>query len=228
MTPVTLYCLPHAGGGISAYAGWREEAPDGLDVQPVRLPGRDGDPGEHCQRMDDLVTTLVGDLTALPCALFGHSVGAVVAFELARAATAAGRAPRALFVSGSVAPPRAAGHDQPRRDLPDDEFAAEVERLGGVPPELLADPESRSVLLPRLRADYTIAETYEYRPGPPLDCPISAFAGRADPAVGAADLDDWAEHTTATCRGRRLPGDHFYLTTARPLLLRAIGRDLEL
>jgi medium-chain acyl-[acyl-carrier-protein] hydrolase len=228
MTAVTLYCLPHAGGGISAYAGWGEDAPAGLDVQPVRLPGRDGDTGEPRHRMSDLVATLAGELSGLPYALFGHSVGAVVGFELARAMSAAGDGPRRLFVSGSVAPPQAAAHDREQRNLPDDEFVAAVERLGGVPPELLADQGTRAALLPRLRADYALAETYDYQPGPPLDCPISAFAGRADPTVGAADLDGWAEHTTAEFRRRVLPGDHFYLTTARPLLLRAIGHDLEL
>ncbi|UJW29689.1 thioesterase domain-containing protein [Saccharothrix sp. AJ9571] len=227
MTPVTLYCLPHAGGGISAYAGWREDAPANLDVRPVRLPGRDGNDAEPRHRMAELVDTLAGEPAALPYALFGHSVGAVVAFELARTRSAAGNAPTRLFVSGSVPPSRAAKQHDEQRHLSDDEFVARVEQLGGVPPDLLADPGSREVLLPRLRADYALAETYDYQPGPPLDCPISAFAGRDDHTVAAADLDDWAGHTTAGFRRRLLPGDHFYLSTARPLLLRAIARDLE-
>ena len=219
----TLFCLPHAGGGISAYAGWAADAPPEVDVQPVRLPGRDGVAGEPCHRMSGLVAALTDSLPAgdAPFALFGHSVGAIVAFELAK--TLADRGPRVLFVSGSEAPAKAGRPDARVSDLPDEEFLAEVGRLGGSPPELLDEP----VLLPRLRADFAVAETYEYEPGTTVNCPISAFAGRDDPRVGPAELDEWAEYSTADFKRRVLPGDHFYLTTARPLLLRAIGKDLR-
>lgn len=225
----SLFCLPHAGGGISAYAGWRDDAPPEVDVRPVPLPGRDGAGDAACHHMSDLVAVLadtmpVGDS---PFALLGHSMGAVVAFELAISLTERGHQPRRLFVSGSPGPAHAAGAGAHVSDLPDEEFLAEIGRLGGSPPELLDEPSSRQVLLPRLRADFAVAETYVYQPGTTVSCPISAFTGRADPSVGESELDEWSEYTTVEFRRRTLPGDHFYLTTARPLLLRAIGKDLR-
>jgi surfactin synthase thioesterase subunit len=224
-----LFCLPHAGGGISAYAGWSAEAPAEVDVRPVRLPGRDGAYGAACHRMSALVAALAdtvpdGDTSF---ALLGHSLGAVVAFELANSLAERGSGPHMLFVSSSPAPAKVARPDARVSDLPDKEFLAEIGRLGGSPPELLDEPESRAALLPRLRADFAVAETYQYQPGTTLSCPISAFAGSDDPQVGAAELDEWSDYSTAGFRRRVLPGDHFYLTTARPLLLRAIGKDLR-
>ncbi|HEX5116368.1 MAG TPA: alpha/beta fold hydrolase [Pseudonocardiaceae bacterium] len=225
----TLFCLPHAGGGISAYAGWSAEAPAEVDVRPVRLPGRDGTDGAACHRMTDLIAALVDTVpdAGTSFALLGHSLGAVVAFQLANALAERGNGPHMLFVSGSPAPAKVARPDTRVGDLPDEEFLTAIGRLGGSPPELLDEPENAAALLPRLRADFAVAETYEYLPGTTVSCPISAFAGSDDPQVGAAELDEWRDYSTAWFRRRLLPGDHFYLTTARPLLLRAIGKDLR-
>lgn len=225
----SLFCLPHAGGGISAYVGWRDAAPPEVDIRPVPLPGRDGAGDAACHHMSELIAALADTVPVddSPFALLGHSLGAVVAFELANVLIERGQQPRRLFVSGSPAPAHAADTGAHVSDLPDEEFLAEIGRLGGSPPGLLDEPASRQVLLARLRADFAIAETYEYRPGTTVTCPISAFAGRDDPGVGDGELDEWSEYTTAEFRRRILPGDHFYLTTARPLLLRAIGKDLR-
>ena len=175
--------------------------------------------------MDALVSS-ISDSTDFeaPYALFGHSLGAVVAYEVARTLAAQDRpVPGRLFVSGHAAP------SLPRRlpaihGLPDEPFMEEVHRRhGGLPPEALDDPDIRATLVSSLRADYAIVETYYPKPRPPLREPISVFAGTEEP-FNDGDLDAWQDHTTMPLVVRRFPGGHFYLRERGAPVLREIAR----
>ncbi|MGN9809234.1 thioesterase II family protein [Micromonospora sp. BQ11] len=225
-----LFCLPYAGGGSSAYAAWQAALGTGVEVCPVELPGRQTrwrDPAYTGVRplVEDLASALTDELE-VPYALFGHSMGSIVAFELARELRRRGAAPpRVLFAAGGLAPGlrRASPdiHDQPDRLVVD-----RLLRLGGLDEEIAAEPELLELLLPTIRADFSICETYEYRPEPPLPCPIVAFAGDRDEEVPPARVAPWREHTSAGFALHVLPGGHFFPMTARETLLHTVRTTL--
>jgi medium-chain acyl-[acyl-carrier-protein] hydrolase len=153
-------------------------------------------------------------------------MGAAVAYEVARRLSAArSEGPACLIVSGRRAP-GLPGNDRRLSALPDDEFVAEVARLNGIPPQVLSEPELLSMLLPTLRADYELVETYRPLPGGRLDCPVVAYVGTADPAVQYAEMLAWRDETTGEFSVRVFRGDHFYLKGVRPDVLNAIREDL--
>ncbi len=195
----------------------------------VALPGRESrfgaDPVESMpQLIGPLLAGVAGYLTG-PFALFGHSMGALIAFELARRLRAIGLAPVQLFVSGCRAP-HLPSRSPDRHTLPDREFRTAVEELGGIPPELLTEPELLDVMLPTLRADCTLTETYACSRQAPLSCPITAFGGHHDEEVPPEDVQAWSQHTTGPFRAHLLPGNHFFVNTARPDLLRLLTSAL--
>lgn len=227
-----LFCFPHAGAGASAYRAWSAPlAADGFDVCPVQLPGRESRLGEPAYRaIEPLVEDLVDGIAPYldrPYALFGHSMGALVAFELARSLRQRGAAlPCHLFASGRIAPQR----EDPRpklHDLADAVLLARVLELGGVPSELRAAPELMEFQLPLLRADLAVNENYRYVSAPPLAVPITAFAGKQDPKTDHAEIGGWAEHTSAGFTMRSLPGGHFFVHDSMQLLLRYLVVDLS-
>jgi surfactin synthase thioesterase subunit len=227
-----LLLLPHAGGGASTFRAWADALPPDVEVCPVQLPGRENRMLEKpFERLEPLVLALAGVLERwcdLPYAVFGHSNGALVGFELARLARRTGTpGPLHLFASGRRAP------DVPPRTpnvaaLPDAEFIHELGRLGGMPRQVVEHPELMQLLLPLLRADMALIETYEYRHEPPLSIPITAYTGLADPRVSVDDARAWERHTEAGFRIRTFPGDHFYLAGdgATPVLA-ALSADLR-
>jgi medium-chain acyl-[acyl-carrier-protein] hydrolase len=163
----------------------------------------------------------------LPFAFFGHSMGAVVAFELAHHLRGAGaEGPAQLFVSGCRAP-QLAGEDDVTYNLPEPEFLAEIRRLTGTPPEVLEQPELLELVLPLLRADFTAIQTYEYSEVPPLPYPLTVFGGVQDEDVDVESLKAWRVHTTAAFSLHMLPGNHFFLRDSQPLLLKALTQDLQ-
>jgi medium-chain acyl-[acyl-carrier-protein] hydrolase len=195
----------------------------------MRLPGREVRINEPpLDRVGSMVEALVGPLEAVaaegPYALFGHSLGAITGFELARELARRGNAPAHLFVSGRCAPHIPHGIPEIHR-LPDRQFLDAVCDLGGMPTALLEARELLDMLLPALRADFTAAETYGYQPGPPLELPITALGGHDD-TVGERKLLAWRAQTTSAFRLRLLPGDHFYLHAQRGPLCAAIVDDL--
>ena len=227
-----LICFHHAGGGASAYRPWLNELPAGIELCAVQLPGREARLREApFTRLSDLVpvaTEAIQPVLDLPFVLFGHSLGAMVAFEVARAlAQRGGPQPARLVLSGRRAPTRP--ERGPRvSHLPTPEFLDEVQRRwDGIPAAVLEEPELLELLLPTLRADLSIVESYVHVPGPPLECPLSCFGGADDPSVDAADLAAWRDHTGSAFSLRMFPGSHFFVQTARAEVLAALWQDVR-
>jgi medium-chain acyl-[acyl-carrier-protein] hydrolase len=228
---VRLFCFPYAGGGASPFRAWAGGLPPEVELCPVQLPGRESRLGEPAYtRLAPLVAALVTALRGhldKPYAFFGHSLGALLAFELVRALRRAGAPPpRHLFVSGYRAP-HLPDPEPPLHMLPGPALWDELRRLNGTPPEVLDNAELRRLIEPTLRADFAIDETYVYTPDEPLACPISAFGGLVDTDVSGEMLAAWRRHTHDSFALRMLPGDHFFIHSSRTLLLDALGQDLK-
>jgi medium-chain acyl-[acyl-carrier-protein] hydrolase len=226
-----LFCFPYAGGAASVFRTWPDGLPTDVEVCPIQFPGRGTRLMEPpFSQLSLLVETLAEALRPLldkPFALFGHSLGSLVSFELARQLRAKHQArPVRLFVSAGPAP-QIPHRGLPIHDLPEREFAAELLRLNGTPSELLNHQEFMEVVLPSLRADFALYESYRYSPGPPLNCPISTFGGLSDQKVSHNDLEAWRDQTTVSFSIRMFPGDHFFLKTTQALLLRALSQELR-
>jgi medium-chain acyl-[acyl-carrier-protein] hydrolase len=210
---------------------WPDALPDSVEVCPVQPPGRETRFREApYARMAPLVTALADALRPefeRPYALFGHSMGALVAFELAHEQRRRrARPPEQLIVSGRSAPHLPA-RLKPLHNLPDDELRAELRRLDGTPAAVLDNDELTRALFPTLRADSAVCETYAPADEPPLDCPILALGGERDPFAPPSDLDAWREHTRGAFHRHVLPGGHFFLQTDRALFLQLLARHLE-
>ncbi len=225
-----LFCFPYAGGGATIFRRWPDSLPDTVEVCAVRLPGREGRLREPAfDRLSPLVDALAAALhPALdrPFAFFGHSMGALVAFELARRLRRDGRpGPRLLFVSGRKAPHLRT--DRSCHAWPEPQFREELRRLGGTPREVLEHPEMMRVLVPILRADFAVCETYAHQSDEPLGCPVTAFGGLDDEDARREHLEGWAAHTRAAFRLRMLPGNHFFLHSAETRLLQMVADELS-
>jgi medium-chain acyl-[acyl-carrier-protein] hydrolase len=180
--------------------------------------------GPLIQALTDALTE--GLATRKPFAFFGHSLGALIAFELTRELRRrSGPIPIELFVSGSSPPHQPYPHHI-IHNLPEDELLEELRQLGGTPPEILQHKELMALLLPALRADFAVRETYVYQEGAPLSCPITAFGGLSDPWYSRESLEDWRTHTTSAFSSHMLPGDHFFLTESQSAILEVISRRL--
>jgi surfactin synthase thioesterase subunit/malonyl CoA-acyl carrier protein transacylase len=224
---IRLFCVPHAGAGPSFFARWLTELSPAIEVCLVHLPGRESRLDEL--PLDDL--RLIGARAAVaaqplldrPFALFGHSMGAIIAYEFAHQAA---QDPCHLFASAST-PPHQPGSDPPIAHLPDDEFLAAVHRdYGGLPDALWQDADLQQLLLPALRADFGACERYQWTGRPPLHCGISALGGSGDPLVPRGSLVHWADMTTGGCTVRVFDEGHFYLTTARAAVHQFVREQL--
>lgn len=213
---VRLFCFPYAGGGESIFRSWQQSLSDTIEVCAVQLPGRGSRISEPpCTQINELVWA-TGEAIApyldKPFALFGHSMGALIAFEFARHLREEYSAqPVHLFVSGRPSP----------------QTMSESFELDQVDTESLEDPELMELMLPILRADLALCESYTFTPQPPFRFPITAFGGLADHGVPRHRLEEWREHTTGSFVLRLFPGDHFFLDTCRLPLLEAISKELE-
>jgi medium-chain acyl-[acyl-carrier-protein] hydrolase len=225
-----LFCFPCAGGGPAAFRAWAPELP-GVEVCAVQPPGRGARLGEDpFIRMPPLANAVVETLAPCldrPFAFFGHSLGAYVALEVARELRRRRLPlPFHLFVAAARAPQIPPVHE-PVHGLPDAPFITEVRRrFGGIPEEVLQEPELLALVLPALRADFELSETYAHGGEARFDFPISAFGGEQDATLDGEGLAAWAAHTRGRFRRSTLPGDHFFLDGSRSRLLAAVREEL--
>lgn len=227
-----LFCLPYAGGGSVEFHGWRRQMPPNIDICPVLLPGRERRIREPAvAHMQPLVEALAEALEPAmqqgPFALFGHSMGAWIAFELARQLRRNGqRMPVQLFASARRAP-HLPGQGQAWSKLPDAEFLRAIQdRYRSIPQPLFDDPKLLALFLPALRADFTLVDDYQHREEAPLDVPIDAYRGDGDDFVSPQECLAWQQHSSGAFALETFPGDHFFLRDSRELLVAAIARRL--
>lgn len=226
-----LFCFPYAGGSALSFRNWPTYLPLTVEVRPIELPGRGRRLKEApATRLSPLVGAIAQSLLPYldkPFAFFGHSMGGLISFETARLLRRVyGRSPAHLFVSGRRAP-QIPNLDSPVHVLPDAEFLKELRHLNGTPEAVLANEELMQLLLPTLRADFAVLETYVYQPEPPLNCPLTAFGGLQDPEVSCETLEAWQEQTSAEFSLQMFLGDHFFIHTAHALLLQSLNQALS-
>ena len=226
--PVRLACFPHAGGAASFYFPVSRALSPGVDVVSVQYPGRQDRRGERCiEDLCQLADVVAGELLPWcdrPLALFGHSMGATVAYEVARRLERAGAAPVGIFASGRRAPSTDRIESIHLRD--DRGVVQALQELSGTNSALLGDDEFVHMVLPAVRADYKAVETYRHPGGPVLACPVSVLVGDTDPMATVEDAEAWRGHTTGGFRIEVYPGGHFYLTAQAGPVLRTIVDQL--
>jgi len=226
-----LFCFPHAGVGASVFRQWSTELPGEFDVCAVQLPGRTARLSEPAvasiPALAEMIVAAIAPYLDIPFAFFGHSMGAVLAVEVARGLASNGLpAPSHLIVSGRR-PPHMPDPESPIHSLSDAEFVAEINRrYGGIPPEILENHDILELLLPCLRADIIALEMYRPAQRRPLPCPIAAFGGEDDALTPRAHLEAWRDETTGPFEVCLFPGGHFYLEPHRSAVLAKISATL--
>jgi medium-chain acyl-[acyl-carrier-protein] hydrolase len=229
-----VFCFPYAGGA-PAWGAWIDQLPPEvrreIEVCSIHLPGRDCNHSEplfhELSPLLDVLDTVIASYPDLPYAFFGHSMGALISFELARQLRRRGiPGPIHLTVCGHRAPhledPHVAIHK-----MPDAEFRAKLREFGGTPEAVLQDDELMELLTSVLRADFAVCESYSYTAEEPLDCSITAFGGNDDAKVSRDELSAWRAQTTSSFSLRMFPGGHFFLQSAQVLFLRVLAQDLK-
>jgi medium-chain acyl-[acyl-carrier-protein] hydrolase len=212
---VRVFCLPYAGGSASIYRDWQQLVPDWMQVCPIELPGRGTLFAEApAHSLAELVREVSAVLLAYeghPFALFGHSMGALIAYEVARTLELAGsRSLVYLFLSGAR-PPFLARNHEPIGHLPDSEFVEELRKLNGTPKEVLDHGELMELLLPMIKNDFRIIERHEFEYGKLIDTPTVTFTGVEDSEVSVSDVCQWSKLINSRLRVVELPGDHFFI-----------------
>jgi pyochelin biosynthesis protein PchC len=228
-SPGQLVCFPHAGGSASFYFPVSAALSPAIEVSAVQYPGRQDRRDEagidSIPALADAIFRVVRPLADRPLAFFGHSMGAVVAYEVALRLEEHGAPPLSrLYVSGRRAPSR--HRPEMVHQQGDDGIIAELQRLSGTESALLDDPEALAMILPAIRTDYRAIETYNGDPGRSVSCPLSAISGDSDPRVTLDEAKAWADHTTGPFDLRVYPGGHFYLLEQGPQLIQLISDDL--
>lgn len=229
--PLRLFCFPYAGTGATAFFPWSKLLPPQIEFCLIHLPGREKRLRETpYTRLTPLVEALTDAFHSYldkPFTFFGHSMGALVCFELARQLRRDYAVqPVHLFVSGRRAP-QLPDPNPPLHPLPDSAFLQEIQRrYNGLPEIILQDPELKQLFLPILRADLTVIETYVHQPEIPLDCPISVFGGRQDKLATEEDLAAWRDQTQGPFSLRMFTGNHFFIQPAQKFLVQDLLDDL--
>ncbi|MCA1593879.1 MAG: alpha/beta fold hydrolase [Acidobacteria bacterium] len=226
-----LFCFPYAGGGASIFHSWPKSLPTNVEVCAIHLPGRGPRMMEKpFTRMPPLIHALTQALLPhldKPFAFFGHSMGALVSFELARHLQKQYNIiPLHLFISGARAP-QIRSRARPIHGLPKRDFVRTLRGLDETPRELLESSELVQLMLPTLRADFAVCETYTYASESPLSCSISALGGLRDRRVSRAHLEAWRCQTSSSFSLQMLPSDHFFLQTAQHLFLPLLSQELR-
>jgi medium-chain acyl-[acyl-carrier-protein] hydrolase len=232
--PVRLFCFPYAGGAAASFQPWQALLGPQVELRVALLPGRGArlfEPLLH--DMDELVGHLAGAMAEefaaggdKPFALFGHSLGALIAFEVARALRTRGLpSPVSLWLSGEEGP-QTRSLTGTLHDLPDAEMIDRLRDYNGTPDELLDDPEMMELLLPGIRADFALDECYTYRAEAPLDVPVHVLRGDQDPTVDAERSDGWARESSLPLTRHLYSGDHFFLDSHEPAITALLAGEL--
>jgi medium-chain acyl-[acyl-carrier-protein] hydrolase len=228
---LSLICFPYAGGGANIFATWKGVLPPSIEILAVNPPGRGARMMEPalCD-MDTLVAQLKSELKPFlnkPYVFFGHSLGSVVAFEMARALRAENTTlPKHLFAAGRRAP-HVENDGPPIYHLPDDAFKEEIRKKKGTPEEILNNDELMSLVLPMLKADFQIADTHQYTEGEPFDFPLTYYWGNTDKPANQNNDDAWGNHTAAEYRQREFQGGHFFIHSVKDQMLESLKSDLD-
>lgn len=225
-----LFCFPYAGGGSLIFRDWQKYFSDKIEICAVNLPGRGARITEPAiSDMPTLVKLVKDGLMPYfdrPFAFMGHSMGAALSFELTRLLRHLGLPlPVKLIVSASSAP-HVPSLEPKCYDLPEPELIEELRRLNGTPPEVLNNKELLSILLPLIRADFSVCQTYEYKEEPPLDIPITVLRGSLDHDIPEESAMAWQEQTTSDFNCITLEGDHFFCHSAKDKMIEIISREL--
>lgn len=227
---IRLICLPYLGGGAAVYRGWPEAFAPAVEVLPVELPGhgarvREASLTSVAAMVEALLDALEREF-AEPYALFGYSLGGLVAFEVARSLIADGRPPPAHVFVAAARPPHLARREPAVSQGRDADVLDALRRYDGLPEAVFADPEFAKLVMPAVRADLRAIETFRPRPPIPLVAPLTAFGGSSDATLSSAELADWRLWAGAGVRIVELPGGHFFLHGQRERLLAEVARDL--
>ncbi len=229
---LNLFCFPYAGGGASTYRTWTNVLGSDVNIYAIQLPGHENRfrerPFTSWQPVIDEVKQEISPLLDKPFALFGYSLGAILAYELAHVVqTEYGKTPEALFVAARVAPTVKDKRDPPMHQLPDAAFVEQLSKFDGTPQRILQDKEFMELVLPVLRADFQINENYLYTNHQPLTCQISAFRGAQDDLMTYEDVTEWQKETTGQFTLRTLPNGHFFIHNAKDLFLQVLQHDIR-
>lgn len=227
---VRLFCFPYAGGTNLIYRTWGKALGPSIAVCPAHLPGRERrlteKPYTSAQTIVEAAAEAIVPYLDRPFAFFGHSMGALISFELARHLRRLNLPkPMHLFLSGRGAP-HFGKRERVTYNLPVDEFAEELRQLNGTPREVLEHQELMELMIPLLRADFEVCQTYDYTEEPALDCPITAFGGLYDEAVTSEMVAAWRDQTTSSFRLSMMPGDHFFIHSAQDRILPILSQQL--
>lgn len=226
-----LFCFPYAGLGASVFRSWPTLFPSTIELVLMQPPGREGrwgvKPFMDMSSLADSATEALVHHLGVPFAFFGHSLGALASFEVARRLRRQGRPqPFCLFTSAHRAPQLPNPHPE-IHGLGDREFVDQIcKQYGGIPQAVLDNPDLVELMLPCLRADFSVFEGYVYSDEPPLDCPIRAFGGTRDRRVSEPEVQAWAAQTAKGFRQQMFEGDHFFLNDQRDALISSIMKDL--
>lgn len=228
---ISLFCFPYSGGAASTYRTWGEKLPQQIEILPIQLPGRETRIGERpFSKMSELIPVLADALNPYldkKYAFFGHSLGSLISFELARELRRRKKSlPACLFVS-SFSAPHLANLELPIHTAPDSILIEKLKNYNGTPLEVLTNREIMELMLPTLRADFSLRETYLFTNEKPLNSAIFAYGGENDATVRLDSLMAWRGHTDGAFNFQLFAGDHFYLHRSFELLLKAILRDLN-
>jgi medium-chain acyl-[acyl-carrier-protein] hydrolase len=231
-TKLRVFCFHHSGGTASFFREWHQFLPPGVELMSVQLPGRETSSTQPFITDINIVTKQITDkfhpYQTTPFIFFGHSLGALIAFEVANELHRIQylKPPKYLIVSGRNAP-QTKSREKILHNLPDELFIKGLSKYQGMPDEILQNKELLEILLPRLRADFTLSETYQYKNQQPLECPILALGGKDDPTVNYEELDAWKIQTTKKFATKLFPGGHFFLTSARKEVWNVVSTTIK-